>query len=65
MGDKGRQDPRREAGRQGETKPREGGHTIQQRDEGEKLGDKLGGQLEDKLGDKLGRPTHYPTKRSK
>ena len=42
-GDKGRQDPRREAARR-ETKPREGGHLIQQREtRRETRGDKTSG----------------------
>ena len=42
-GDKGRQDPRREAARR-ETKPREGGHPIQQRETRRKTrGDKTSG----------------------
>jgi len=51
-----------------ERRPREGGHTIQQREtrRGDKLGDKQGDKLGDKLGDKgdkaSGMWTHHPPK---
>ena len=45
------------------TRPREGGHTIQQREtRKETMGDKLGDKLGDKGDKALGRRAHHPTK---